>query len=145
VGDGGVSYIDPDPVIVEEIKGTKKLKVLLLGGAFLTLCVLALTYEEPNYTPVENAEPYEWTDSCPEDPYSKEGAITKIACDCQKYEMSDWLERGLPTRGPRGGTRYFRVGNDAVVISEGWDNECRVSHIERNFFKVKVSEKGLIQ
>jgi Ni/Co efflux regulator RcnB len=121
------------------------------------VAALATTSKNPKPVvpkmPYTNAELYHWDMGCPKRSYF-DGM--DIPCGCQKpeYQIVDWEKRGLyiPRERRRRifwkkpGSKYFRVGNNAIAIINYRDpingNYCKVMNIELNFFDVPLQKPG---
>ena len=88
-------------------------------SAFVTilfLCGIYITFFKPHaIQQIGVAAPYVWPAGCPQREYKKFDQIPS-ACAADQYSMGGGQNYGFYS-GHKGGTNYFRIGNDAIDIS----------------------------
>jgi hypothetical protein len=90
------------------------------------------------------SQPYLWTKACTEADYKKVVDISidlPLGCKRPVYYIKNWHRYGWYSVG-KGGTEYYRIGNDAFGINcGGWYSSCDVGRVYRDVFVVKGEVK----
>jgi hypothetical protein len=173
-GDGGVNYSDGPGSsglagvfhrVLDRISGLSSLSTRLIFLAALTLMGIFIVDPTPRLRRVTDAPPYIWPKNCPKLPiqlyppealkpgykgaisYSQiwpSSSVIPCACADEAYRIRDYRKKYGLMKAGRGPAKFYRVGLDAVQISEKNKNgQCYKSAVYRNFFEQENSKYGV--
>jgi hypothetical protein len=122
-GDGGVSMGYDDK---RDFVETRQFRILFWGGVALAIAgtLFYIGKNEPEYVRQITAEPYVWPEGCEVKEYEILESVSP-KCFQDKYYLGSGAEYGWH-RSKYGGTRYYRVGNDAIAVGSSCINSKNI-------------------